>query len=160
MLLWSFWKTWAKSVIKVFLYNCLKQQHPPPNAVTAHLLSLRRKSFIRYENDYIQWLLLVFLEIFSASLSGSEYFVLFDSDGNGALFSNVLCDISVKFASLYGNMFDLLNRCVLWWKETNAVLDKCSPQQTALISPLLDGYSLLNANHRNTWLSARCLRLR
>ncbi len=23
MLLWSFWKAWAKSVIKVFLYNCL-----------------------------------------------------------------------------------------------------------------------------------------
>ncbi len=25
MLLWSFWKAWAKSVIKVFLYNCLKR---------------------------------------------------------------------------------------------------------------------------------------
>ncbi len=22
MLLWSFWKAWAKSVVKVFLYNC------------------------------------------------------------------------------------------------------------------------------------------
>ncbi len=31
-----------------------------------------------YENDYIQWLLLVFLVIFSASLLRSDDFVLFD----------------------------------------------------------------------------------
>ncbi len=71
-----------------------KQQHPPPKAMTAFivlcLLALRRKSFIIYENFYIQWLFLVFLVIFSASLSGSDDFVLFDSlDGNGALFANV-----------------------------------------------------------------------
>ncbi len=37
-----------------------------------------------------------FLVIFSASLSGSDDFVLFDSlDGNGALFANVLYDIPV-----------------------------------------------------------------
>ncbi len=34
--------------------------------------------------------------IFSASSPGSDDFVLFDSlDGNGALFTNVLCDIPV-----------------------------------------------------------------
>ncbi len=33
-------------------------------------------------------------------------------------------------------------------RNINAVLDKCSPQQTALISPLLDVYSLLNANRQ------------
>ncbi len=38
----------------------------------------------------------IFLVIFSASLSGSDDFVLFDSlDGNGALFAYVLCDIPV-----------------------------------------------------------------
>ncbi len=64
--------------------------------IVFRLLALRRKSFIIYENDYIQWLLLLFLVIFSASLSGSDEFVLFDSlDGNGALFTNVLCDIPV-----------------------------------------------------------------
>ncbi len=70
-------------------------RHPPPKAVTAfivfRLLSLRRKSFIIYVNYYIQWLLLVFLEIFSVRLSGSDYFVPFDSlDGNSAL-----CNIPV-----------------------------------------------------------------
>ncbi len=28
MLLWSFWKAWAKSVVKVFLYNCLTRLCP------------------------------------------------------------------------------------------------------------------------------------
>ncbi len=38
-----------------------------------------------YENDYTQWLLLLFLVIYSAGLSGSDDFILFDSlDGNGA----------------------------------------------------------------------------
>ncbi len=48
--------------------------------------------------------------IFSASLSGSDYFVFFDTlDGNGAL-SHVLCNIPVlrigliKFDSLDGNI--------------------------------------------------------
>ncbi len=62
--------------------------------IVLRLLSLRPKSFIIYENDYIQWLLLY---IFSASLSGSDDFVLFDSlNGNScALFAIVLCDIPV-----------------------------------------------------------------
>ncbi len=38
----------------------------------------------------------IFLVIFSASLTGSDDFVLSDSlDGNGALFAYVLCDIPV-----------------------------------------------------------------
>ncbi len=62
----------------------------------AHQLALRCKSFIIYDNYYIQWVLLLFLVIFSASLSESDDFVLFDSlDENGALFANVLCDIPV-----------------------------------------------------------------
>ncbi len=45
------------------------------------LLALRRKSFFVHEIFYIQWLILVFLGIFSASLSGSG--------------TNVLCDIPI-----------------------------------------------------------------
>ncbi len=65
-----------------------------------HLLcfvcSLRGASHLSYMTFIIQWLLVVFLVIFSASLSGSNAFVLMDSlDGNGALFANVLCDIPV-----------------------------------------------------------------
>ncbi len=49
----------------------------------------------------IQWLLLVFFVIFSASLSGRDDFVLFESsDGNGAFFANVLGDIPVLHISL------------------------------------------------------------
>ncbi len=85
--------------MKPALHDCVpKQQHPPLKAMTAfivlHLLSLRPKSFIIYENDYIQWLLLLFLCIFSGSLSGSDDFVLFDSINN-SLFAIVLCDIPV-----------------------------------------------------------------
>ncbi len=87
-----------KSQIKVaFLYNCLNRLRSqtaasPLKAMTTfivlRLLALRCKSFIVYENYYIQWLLLVFLVIFSASLSRSDDFVLFDSlDGNTATFS-------------------------------------------------------------------------
>ncbi len=88
-----------KSQIKVayfciiVLIDCVhKQQHPPLKAMTAfivlRLLALRCKSFIVYENYYIQWLLLVFLLIFSTSLSESDDFVLFDSlDGNTATIS-------------------------------------------------------------------------
>ncbi len=100
-LLWSFWNAWAKSVIKVFLYNCLKRlfsnsRHPPPSLT--HLLCYicflwGANNFIN-ENYYIQWLLIYFLWYFS--LPGSDDFVLFDSlDGNGALFAYVLCDIPV-----------------------------------------------------------------
>ncbi len=107
MLFCSFWNAWGKSVIKVFLYNyCftwLRSQTAASSSesndcIYCYVCSLKskRKSFIIYENSYIQWLLLFFFEIFSASLSGSDDFVLFDSlDGNGALFANVLCNIPV-----------------------------------------------------------------
>ncbi len=44
MLLWSFWNTWAKSVIKVFLYNCLIRLVFPDSSILLrkqwqHLLS-------------------------------------------------------------------------------------------------------------------------
>ncbi len=53
--------------------------------IVFRLLALRRKSFIIHENYYTQWLLLLFLVIYSAGLSGSDDFVLFDLlDGNGA----------------------------------------------------------------------------
>ncbi len=46
---------------------------------------------IIYENHYVQWLLLVLLEIFRASLLGSDGSVLLDSlDGNSALFANIV----------------------------------------------------------------------
>ncbi len=43
MLLWSFWKAWVKSVVKVFLYNCYttafpNSRHTPPK--WPHLLCL------------------------------------------------------------------------------------------------------------------------
>ncbi len=49
------------------------------------MLSLRHRSFIINQNDYIQWLLLLVFVIFSASLSGSDNFVPFDTlEGNAA----------------------------------------------------------------------------
>ncbi len=48
MLLWSFWDDWAKSVVKVFLDNCLPElsyttafpnsRHPAPKALTAFIV--------------------------------------------------------------------------------------------------------------------------
>ncbi len=96
----SFWSARAKSVVKVFLYNCL----PVWSATTAfptadiHLqkqdriycvficsLEVQVNYYWLFEIYYNQWPLLLFLMIFSASLSGSDDFVLFDSlDGNGA----------------------------------------------------------------------------
>ncbi len=35
MLFWSFWNAWAKSVIKVFLYNCLTRPRSQPAAFTS-----------------------------------------------------------------------------------------------------------------------------
>ncbi len=105
MLLWSFLMAWAKSVVKVFLFNCLPEpsyttvfpnsRHPPSKAMTAFTIVSSARSEVQviiiiiiiiiiYENYYIQWLLLLFIGIFSASLSGSGNFVLFDSlDGTG-----------------------------------------------------------------------------
>ncbi len=87
--------------VKVFLYNCLTRQR----SQTAASSSEHSTAFIVFRNlyeNYCQWLLLVFLVIFSASLSGSDDFILFDSfDGNNALFANVLCDITNKFFCLF-----------------------------------------------------------
>ncbi len=54
--------------------------------IVFRLLALRCKYIFIYENYYIQWLLLLFLVTFSASLSGSDGFVRFDSDGNSGYF--------------------------------------------------------------------------
>ncbi len=73
---------------------------PHLEKITAFILFVRHKLFITYENYYIQWLLLLFLVIFSASLSESDDFVLFDSlDGNAALFTNILCNIPILHTS-------------------------------------------------------------
>ncbi len=48
---------------------------------------------IIYENYYIQWLLLLFIGIFSASLSGSGNFVLFDSLDGKRFYSQMFCVI-------------------------------------------------------------------
>ncbi len=96
----------AKSVIKVFLYNCLPEllhdcvlkQQASLKAMAAFILIclLGYKSFIMYENYYVQCILLLFLVIYSVGLSGSADFVLFDSlDGKRYLFANVKCDITV-----------------------------------------------------------------
>jgi len=55
------------------------------------------------------------LQIFCASIPGSDDFVLLNTwDGNGALFSNVLCNIQfcakVKFATLDGNIASVNHR--------------------------------------------------
>ncbi len=69
--------------------------------IVFHLPALRRKSFILYENYYIQWLLPIFYRLFGASLSESDDFVLSDSlDGNGDLNANVLCNVPVLHTSL------------------------------------------------------------
>ncbi len=70
MLLWSFWKTWAKSVVKAFLYNCLIRLcsqtagiHLQSNNRIYCVSSARSEVqvvYVIYEND-IQWLLLYFL---------------------------------------------------------------------------------------------------
>ncbi len=85
MLLWSFWKTWAKSVVKVFLYNyllhdcVLKHQHPPLKVITALCLVC---SLWGASNLCHIWKLLysvaspVFLVIFSATVY-QEVMILF-----------------------------------------------------------------------------------
>ncbi len=47
----------------IVLHDCVpKHQHPPPNTVTAFIVSSARSEpqviYIIYENDYIQWFLL------------------------------------------------------------------------------------------------------
>ncbi len=123
-LFWSFWNAWAKSVIKLglFLYNCLTRLRSQTAGIhlwkqwqrllcfACSLWDTSNLSFMKII-EWKKWLLLLFLVIFSASLSGSDYFVFFDTlDGNGAL-SHVLCNIPVlrigliKFDSLDGNIW-------------------------------------------------------
>ncbi len=55
-----------------------------PISFTASICCYGHIIFIYDKYYYIQWLLLVFLVIFNASLPGSDDFVLFDLlDGNG-----------------------------------------------------------------------------
>ncbi len=89
----------------VFDFLCeywYKETHLPNKSLMCNKKShgswvvLRRKQFIRDGNYYIQWLLLLFLVVFSASLSGRDDFDLFDSlDENSVLFANALCDIPI-----------------------------------------------------------------
>ncbi len=86
--------------VNVFLYICLPERsattvlpnrsHPPTKARPLLLcficsLEVQVVYYRLFENYYNQWLLLVLLVRFSAGLSGSDDFVLFDSlDGNSA----------------------------------------------------------------------------
>ncbi len=104
-IVWSFLNAGAKSFCIIASQNntttVWERRHPPLKAIVFRLLALRC-------TDYIQWLLLLFFVIFSASLSGSDDFVLFDSlDGNDA-YSQMFYVIlqfcaQVKFATLDGN---------------------------------------------------------
>ncbi len=72
--------------------------------------SARSEAQAIYENYYIQWLLLLFLVIYSASLSGSDDFVLFDSlDGKETV---LICKCFMR----YSNFAHKLNSQL--WMET------------------------------------------
>ncbi len=78
-----------------------------------HLLALWHKSFIIYENCYVQWLLSLFLVIFSASLSGSDDFVsLWLVGWKRCLFANVLCNI---IANKLNSQLWMETRLLLFW---------------------------------------------
>ncbi len=133
MLLWSFWSARAKSVVKVFLYNCLPERsattvfpnswHSPPkqDICSSALCSLKCKSFIFiiFDNYYNKWLLLLFFVIFSASLSGSDDFVISNSlDGNGA-YSQLFYEIN--FAHKLNSQLRVETRLLskttyIWWR--------------------------------------------
>ncbi len=114
MLLWSFCKAWGKSVIQVFLYNCLTRLR----SQTAASASERSDSIVLRplaprQVIFHTWKLLysvaspIFLVIFSGSLPGSDDLVLFDSlDGNDASFVNVLC---ISLILNVGSIFSY------WW---------------------------------------------
>ncbi len=81
----------GKSLVKLFLYyflpellrDCVPVSRYPWKQWLHSLCFvcslLWHMSFIIFENYYIQWLLPLILGIFSASLTGSDDFVLFDS---------------------------------------------------------------------------------
>ncbi len=135
----------SKSVIKVFLYNCLTRlrsqtaasAYERSDSIVLRPLTPRRKSFFIHEHYYIQWLLLVFLVIFSGSLPGSDDLVLFDSlDGNDASFVNVLCDIPVLCISLILNVGSISS---YWWiPGEQGIIGLQCPEHKRL--PLDNGY--------------------
>ncbi len=99
--LWSFWKAWAKSVTKVFLYNGLTRLCSQTEGIQLRMQGLHLLCYVcslcGTNNLYHIWKLLysvasfIFLVLFSAT-----NLVLFDLlDENGALFEHVLCDIPV-----------------------------------------------------------------
>ncbi len=64
-------------IIIIVLHNCVPKQSVHSEAQVIYNRP--------YDNYYIQWLLLLFLVIFSVSFSGSDDFLLLDLlDGNGA----------------------------------------------------------------------------
>ncbi len=93
--------------------------------IVFRLLALRCKSFFIYETYYIQQLILVFYRLFSASLPGSDDFVLFDSsDGNGDRLQMFYAIFQVKFATLDGNPA-IGNVIVLVFMQTKSHLICC-----------------------------------
>ncbi len=66
-----------------------------------------------YENDCIQWVLILFLVIFNASLSGSDDFVLFDSLHGNCIHK---CDIPILRTNLQLLMeIQLLSTTYAFW---------------------------------------------
>ncbi len=85
--------------------------------MTEHLLCFIC-SDARVIHYYIKWLLLLFLVIFSACLSGSDGFVLFDSlnENVSQMFYAILQFCSqVKFESLDGNVAAVVRSEMLFW---------------------------------------------
>ncbi len=112
MLLWSFWKVWAKSVGKVFLYNCLTRLC----SQTADILLRTQRQYLLCLDCLLLgaskwrhiWKLLysvaspIFLVIFSATVY-QEVTILFSLTRwmETVLYSHVLCDIPVLRISLF-----------------------------------------------------------
>ncbi len=90
------------SVVKVFLYNyCLTRLHSQTAASTSESSDRIYCYFCTSNVLYMKMIIIsgfaYFSVIYSASLSGSDDLAL---DGNGALFANVLCKITVLHISL------------------------------------------------------------
>ncbi len=101
---------WSKYLCIIASQICLKQlrfqtagihlRKQWPHLFCLVCLLWGANNLIISENYYIQWLLLCFLDIYIASLWGSDDFVLFDLlDGNSACSTNFLCDITILHIS-------------------------------------------------------------
>ncbi len=80
------------------MYNCVTRLRSQTAASASESIDSVSwcKSFIIYANYYIKWLLLVFLEIFSGSLSGRDDLVVSDSlDGNECF----ICKCFMRYSS-------------------------------------------------------------